>query len=123
MSSRTRGLIDRDKIDILERILKFLTGAAEIRYVVHNDEDAEYPFGYVEIVGIQPEDISAAGVDQGLEVSFDSEIYQEDHFGTVEPRDCSRIIMEIWFSRNPWDKIEELEGMLEEARAELCYFE
>ena len=99
------GITLEQKVALYERILKYVTGATEIRIISHSDE-CEH--GFVSLVGANPRNVSEVGIDEGLSLDYGSEPYVEDYGGYLEPRDDSRTIVEVWFSEDPWATIEKL---------------
>ena len=71
------------KCVLYERILKYITSATEIR-IKNLMDDASY--GFVELVDVDPDDFISTGFDDGLSLSYSSEVYMEDYGGVIEPK-------------------------------------
>ena len=114
------GVTLEQKVALYERILKYVTGATEIRIMNHSDE-CEH--GFVSLVGANPRNVSEVGMDEGLSLDYGSEPYVEDYGGLLEPQDDARTIVEVWFSTDPWAEIKRLEeqvqGLSERAKTEV----
>lgn len=105
---------DRDKVEILERILRDLTGATEIRWDSVHIWKGQIN-GYVQLVGADPDDVKLGGYDNGLELGYDSEPYDDEMLGKKVK--SSRIIVDVWIGPDPWKRVEELESQLKEKKA------
>lgn len=104
---RGKKLNPKKKCALYERILKYLTGATEIRI---RSLSGKGDHGFVELVDVDPDDFKPAGFDDGLNVNYNAEVYVEDYGGVMKPRDDARIIVEVWFSTDPWAEIESLKA-------------
>lgn len=87
-----------------------MTSATEIRF---KSLSKEGDYGFVELVDVDPEDFKIAGFDDGLSLSYGSEVYMEDYGGIIEPKEDTRIITEVWFGEDPWATIKKLDIKLE----------
>lgn len=106
-----------EKVKLLERILKWLTGATEIRY--HTKEPFSSEWGWIELVDVEPDEIHEHGYDDGLHFNWNSEIYDDEFLEEMFKEKPTRIIAEIWYDIDPYTRIEELEKKLEEMEQEL----
>jgi len=111
MSDEKIDLSER-KVKLLERILKWFTGATEIRY--HCNKPFSNKWGWIELVDVDPDDVHTHGWDDGLPLDCNSEIYEDELLEEMFKEKPTRIIAEIWYDVNPDDRIKELEKMLEE---------
>lgn len=102
------------KVECLERLLRYITTAEEIRYIFHSN----LPSGRIELVDVDPDNIKFRGYDEGLEIGWDTEPYRDDYLKEILEEDDdiirSRPLCEIWFHTDPWDKIQKLEAKVKE---------
>jgi len=105
-----------EKVKLLERILKWFTGATEIRY--HTKEPFSSEWGWIELVDVEPNDMEPHGYDEGLHFDWNSEVYEDEFVEKLFDKQPTRIIAEIWYDMNPYARIKELEGRLEELEQE-----
>ena len=106
-----------EKVKILEKVIRGLTSATEIRYHVLARTDRL--FGYIELVGIDPKEVKlfeGAFEELGLSIEYVSEIFDNDWDGILdEPFKDSRIVAEIWFTEGYIETINRLMKQLEES--------
>ena len=108
-----------EKVKLLERILKWLTGATEIRY--HTKEPFSSEYGWVELVDVEPEDMKVYGYDDGLHFDWNSEVYDDELLEEIFHEKPTRIIAEIWYDMNPYARIEELKEKLKKMEQEFVH--
>lgn len=106
-----------EKVKLLERILKWLTGAKEIRY--HTTKPFSSKWGWIELVDVEPDELHTHGWDDGLHFDWNSEVYDDEFVEKLFDKPPTRIIAEIWYDVDPYARIEELEKQLKEAEQEL----
>lgn len=109
---------DKDKIQMLERLIKALTGAKRLTYA-----DWKYGGKRISLEDVDVHDVkfaSTCGENEyaGLVLEFDATPYIEEpapeflpddvKIEDLEPCYTARIDAEIWFWKDPWTTIEEL---------------
>lgn len=105
-----------EKVKLLERILKWLTGATEIRY--HCNKPFSDRWGWIELVDVEPENVHTYGIDEGLYFDWNSEVYEDEFLEKMLHEQPTRIIAEIWYDVDPYARIRELEERLKEIEQE-----
>lgn len=103
-----------NKEELYERIIKELTGADEIR--IRDTSRGDFLHGWVALTGADPDDVSLKGYDEGLSLSYDSEIYEDPILGDMD----SRIIVEIWYREDVYEENRELREENERLKNELA---
>jgi len=112
--------MDTQKVKLLERILKWLTGATEIRYHIGKPFDSKW--GWIELVDVDPDEVHTYGYDDGLHFDWNSEVYEDEFLEKMLHEQPTRIIAEVWYDVDPYARIEELEKRLKEAEQELSTY-
>ena len=108
---------DKDKVELYERLIKALTGAEEIRVTDHTRfTGAEHMHGYVELVGASPEHVKINGFDEGLDISYTSEVFEDKDLFTDKKFYNSRIVVEIFYGLDPYKKITELKNEIRDLK-------
>ena len=114
---------DEDKVQMLERLIKALTGAKRLTY-------ADWKFGgkRISLEDVDVHDVklvSTCGEKEyaGLVLEFNAEPYLEEPIPELLPddvkiedlEDCytARIDADIWFWKDPWTTIEELKEKIQ----------
>ena len=102
---------DKEKIGALERILKSITYADEIRYKKYGKEMEWF---YVIFVGARPNHLRLRGYSEGLYISWDAEPYEvEPPSEEFLPTQVARLLGEVWIQNDPRKIIEELEKKIQ----------
>jgi hypothetical protein len=113
---------DKLKVWLLERILKSLYEAKDIRYIFHNmDEDnPNNSHGFLTLVDIHKWDCPkiVEYYDEGLSDEIDTEMGDAPEWLIEIGADEKRAILnyEIWFTFDPYEEIERLKKELEESK-------
>ena len=115
-------LTQKDKIYLLERVVKWLTGADEIQYRLHGKyRDKELGrnsmHGYMTLTNTKPEDIEPKSyIDDGLDLEFTGAVRKSDF--PWRRRDYPEIDAEIWFNDNPIEVVDSLRAKVKELQAD-----
>ena len=102
---------NEEKIEILERILKAVTYADEIRYP---DKVHDAMLNRVQFVGANPDFLHLRGYSEGLEIDWDAEYYESEvpeEFGGGTTMNA-RLVGEVWVGLDMWKTIQDLRKQL-----------
>ena len=101
------------KIEMLERLVKTLSGAKDIEYT-KNIRGIPYR---IRLKDVDPDDVKIKNSDEGLSVDFGATITKNDEweaklFGKL----AAIVTAEIWFNEDPWKTIDELKDQIKELK-------
>lgn len=103
---------DKDKIEMLERLVKALTGAKELDYMDWGLGGKRVVLTDVEVDDVRFVNTCGTNEYAGLVLEFDAEPYVVEPpieiADDVLPTTTARINAEIWFWEDPWTTIENL---------------
>jgi len=98
---------DKDKIEALERIIKAITYADEIRYPKNPHK---IMLERIQFVGANPDHLYFRGYSEGLEIDWDAEYYEdevpEELGGGITM--SARLIGEVWIQEDLWKTVQDL---------------
>lgn len=103
-------IAEKEKVEALERILKSLTYADEIRYKKYSEQD----WLIVEVIGVDPNHFEFKGYSEGLDINWDTEPYiidpPEHMKDELLPIQAAKIVANVWVMQDHWELIDKLEA-------------